>query len=117
VPQAEVPDWLLRARAGLNLMPERTPLVQQTSTKVLEYLAVGLPVLSNDYLWARQAAARWPDRIRLVPDTSTPEAWTNAMQCLPAVLTDRSAWRTLTWPAVLQAMPVWSALGLNRRRP
>jgi len=117
VPQAEVPDWLLRARAGLNLMPERTPLVQQTSTKVLEYLAVGLPVLSNDYLWARQAAARWPDRIRLVPDTSTPEAWTNAMQCLPAVLTDRSAWRTLTWPAVLQAMPVWSALGLNRRQP
>ena len=117
VPQAEVPDWLLRARAGLNLMPERTPLLQQTSTKVVEYLAVGLPVLSNDYPWARQTAAQWPERIRLVPNTCTPQAWTRAMQSLPAALTDRSAWHALTWPAVLEAMPVWSALGLSWRQP
>ena len=115
VPQADVAAWLLRARAGLNLMPERLPLVQQTSTKVLEYLAVGLPVLSNDYPWARQAAAHWPERVRLLTSTTSPEAWTHAMQTLPTVLVDRSAWQALAWPRVLEAMPLWTRLGLSRR--
>ena len=115
VPQADVAAWLLRARAGLNLMPERLPLVQQTSTKVLEYLAVGLPVLSNDYPWARQAAACCPERVRILPDTTAPQAWANAMQTLPPVLDDRSSWQALAWPRVLAALPLWSSLGLSPR--
>jgi len=47
VPQDQVPAQLLRARAGLNLMPDVLPLSEQTSTKMLEYLALGLPVISN----------------------------------------------------------------------
>ena len=47
VPQSEVPQQLLRARCGLNLVPNVLPLSEQTSTKMQEYLAVGLPVISN----------------------------------------------------------------------
>ncbi len=113
IAQSDVPAQLLRARAGLNLMPERLPLAMQTSTKVLEYLAVGLPVLSNDYAWARAAAAEHPGRLLLLSDTQLPERWTQAMASLPERASDRSAWRALAWPERLAGLPVWDQLGLS----
>ena len=113
IPQSEVPAWLLRARAGLNLMPDQLPLAMQTSTKVLEYLAVGLPVLSNDYAWARRVAAQHPHRVQLIRDTLLPERWAEAMGRAPAHLIDRSDLQGLAWPARLAALPVWQQLGLT----
>ena len=114
IAQSEVPAQLLRARAGLNLMPERLPLTMQTSTKVLEYLAVGLPVLSNDYAWARQAAARHAGRIALVAQPERAERWREALQGLPERLHERQHLQALAWPQVLAEMPLWQALGLTR---
>ncbi len=113
VDQAQVPVQLLRARAGLNLMPERLPLSMQTSTKVLEYLAVGLPVISNDYPWARMAAGQYPDRMQLVQDLLLPERWAQVMARVPATATDRSQLQALAWPQRLAALPVWQQLGLT----
>ncbi len=112
VPQAEVPAQLLRARAGLNLMPLRLPLTRQTSTKVLEYLAVGLPVLSNRYAWAEEIAAQHPGRVRLLDTTHNADSWRRALQDLPARHSDRSALQALAWPARLASLPIWAALGL-----
>ena len=113
IDQAQVPAQLLRARAGLNLMPERLPLAMQTSTKVLEYLAVGLPVVSNDYPWARTVAAQHPGRVQLLSQTRLPECWAQAMAALPERQADRSALQALTWPERLAALPVWTQLGLT----
>lgn len=113
VPQQAVPPWLLRARAGLNLVPDRLPWSRQTSTKVLEYLAIGLPVLSNDYAWARQMAAQHPERMVLMADTASASHWRAAVDALPAGAGDRSVWQTLAWPAVMARLPVWQALGLQ----
>jgi glycosyltransferase involved in cell wall biosynthesis len=113
VPQNEVPAWLLSARAGLNLMPDRLPVAQQTSTKVLEYLAVGLPVLSNDYAWARRTAARYPERMALLANTALPDDWHKAMAALPAWQADRRHLQALAWPSVMTDLPVWQALGLQ----
>lgn len=49
----DVPDAIIRARYGLNIMPDVYPFNIQTSTKVLEYCAAGLPVVSTDYRWIR----------------------------------------------------------------
>ena len=117
IAQSEVPAQLLRARAGLNLMPERLPLSMQTSTKVLEYLAVGLPVLSNDYAWARRMASQHSGRVQLVQDTRLPQSWAQAMAQLPARALDRSALRSLAWSERLAGLPVWDALGLREVRP
>ena len=117
IAQSEVPAHLLRARAGLNLMPERLPLSMQTSTKVLEYLAVGLPVLSNDYAWARSMASQHPERLQLVQDTRLPQSWAQAMAQLPERALDRSALRSLAWSERLAGLPVWDALGLCEVRP
>ncbi len=116
IDQLEVPAQLMRARAGLNLMPDRMPLSQQTSTKVLEYMAVGLPVLTNDYAWARGMAMQHPDRVQLIRDTRLPERWIEAMARAPARLEDRSGWEHLAWPERLAALPAWSALGLGEVR-
>ncbi len=117
LPQSEVPAQLLRARAGLNLMPDRRPLTEQTSTKVLEYLAVGLPVLSNRYAWAERIAAEHPERVRLIDAPESSEAWATAMQNLPTHQRERSHLRALAWPERLAALPVWDALGLTEVRP
>jgi glycosyltransferase involved in cell wall biosynthesis len=109
VPQEEVPMQLLRARAGLNLMPDRLPFSQQTSTKALEYLALGLPVLGNGYAWFDRTAAEHPGRMRAI-DVSDARAWRDAMAAIPARLTDRSGLASLTWDARLKGLPVWSAL-------
>jgi hypothetical protein len=49
-----VGHFLQRCRFGINYMPDEAPFNQQTSTKVLEYAAHGLPVISTSYAWIRQ---------------------------------------------------------------
>jgi len=112
VPQSDVPAQLLRARAGLNLMPPVLPLREQTSTKVLEYLAVGLPVVSNPYPWAARCAAQHPGRLLLRPDLDTPEAWQVLARSWPAPDPERRHWQGPTWASLLPGLPVWAALGL-----
>jgi hypothetical protein len=55
-PYAEIPSFLAKARYGLNLMPDVYPFNRQTSTKMLEYCAANLPVVSSDYAWAQKFA-------------------------------------------------------------
>lgn len=113
VPQDQVPTQLLRARAGLNLMPQRLPLTHQTSTKVLEYLAVGLPVLSNHYPWAEQIAAQYPDRVRLLDVPEQAQTWRDTLQDLPAHQSDRGSLRAQAWPERLASLSIWARLGLS----
>ena len=54
LPYAEVPAQLKRAKFGLNFMIDKEPLNRQTSTKLLEYAAVGLPVVTTQYHWVMQ---------------------------------------------------------------
>lgn len=49
--QDDVPEFLAAGRFGLNFVPDIYPLNQQTSTKVIEYLVAGLPIISNSYPW------------------------------------------------------------------
>ena len=53
LPYSDVPAVACKARYGLNLMPDIFPLNTQTATKVIEYCALGLPVVSSDYGWVR----------------------------------------------------------------
>ena len=110
VPQDLVPAQLLRARAGLNLMPDVLPLSEQTSTKMLEYLALGLPVVSNPYAWAQRTARAHAGRVQLLAVQATAAQWQAAMQALPTRQTDRQHLVSLGWSHQLQALPVWAAL-------
>lgn len=54
VPYSEVPRIASKSIYGINYMPDKYPFNIQTSTKLLEYLALGLKVITTDYKWVRQ---------------------------------------------------------------
>jgi glycosyltransferase involved in cell wall biosynthesis len=47
----DVPKYASQAIYGINYMPNKYPYNLQTSTKLLEYLAMDLQVISTDYFW------------------------------------------------------------------
>jgi len=49
----EVPSIASKGMYGLNLIPNSYPYNLQTSTKILEYLALGLKIITTDYSWVR----------------------------------------------------------------
>ncbi|PTV95052.1 glycosyl transferase family 1 [Halanaerobium saccharolyticum] len=53
VPYLKVPQIASKARYGINYIPDKYPFNIQTSTKILEYLALGLKVVTTDYKWIR----------------------------------------------------------------
>jgi hypothetical protein len=50
----QVPGLMAQARFGLNIMPDIYPFNLQTATKVLEYCAVGLKVVTTSYHWVNK---------------------------------------------------------------
>jgi glycosyltransferase involved in cell wall biosynthesis len=109
VPHAEVPHHLRRARFGLNLVSNIEPYNQQTSTKLLEYCAVGLPVVSNDYAWVRYFAAHYQGNFHVLRDE--PSSWQysfgEALEAYPYVVPDV---RELAWPKLLSKLAIWKHL-------
>lgn len=60
VPNRQIPDLLNQARFGLNYLPDIYPYHFQTSTKLLEYAACGLPVIGNKSSWVNKFLALQP---------------------------------------------------------
>jgi glycosyltransferase involved in cell wall biosynthesis len=58
VPQEAVCTYLNQAAFAINYMPDREPYNQQTSTKLLEYAACGIPVVTTSYPWINQFMER-----------------------------------------------------------
>ena len=56
VPYQDVAKYIAKGRYGVNLTPDIYPMNRQAATKVLEYSAVGIPVISLDYQWIREFA-------------------------------------------------------------
>ena len=51
IPYWEVPKWLHKAEYGINYIVDQYPFNQQTSTKLIEYCAAGLKIISTSYHW------------------------------------------------------------------
>lgn len=50
----EAREIMVQARYGLNFTPDKFPLNIQDSTKVIEYCAAGLGVITNRYQWVNE---------------------------------------------------------------
>ncbi|MBK7882966.1 MAG: glycosyltransferase [Chitinophagaceae bacterium] len=50
----KVPTMLKQCNFGINYVPDRYPFNIQTSTKLLEYCACKLKIISNQYEWVKQ---------------------------------------------------------------
>ena len=109
VPYAEVPAQLRRARYGLNLVSNIAPYNQQTSTKLLEYCAVGLPVVSNDYPWVRYFASRHNANFHVLSDQANTwvSSFGEALEAYPYQVPDLQDMR---WSNLLAKMPLWKTI-------
>jgi len=109
VEHAQVPRHLHRARFGLNLIPNAKPFQQQTSTKVLEYCAVGLRVVSNAYPWVRYFMAQHKANFYLLNDDapSLATSFGEALDVYPYEVPDV---RALAWPHMLDTLPLWRTI-------
>jgi glycosyltransferase involved in cell wall biosynthesis len=109
VSHIDVPYQLRRARFGLNLVPNTLPYQQQTSTKVLEYCAAGLRVVSNAYPWVRYFMAQHNANFYLLNDDaqSLATSFGEALEAYPYEVPDM---RQLAWPRVLDALPLWHTI-------
>lgn len=114
VPHGAVPGLLRRAHFGLNLVPNQAPYHQQTSTKLLEYCAVGLPVVSTDYPWVRAFAQEHGARFAFLPRQAGAAQYARffATPLDPAACTVPDL-RALAWPRVLERLALWRTLGLR----
>lgn len=55
----DIPGWLERSAVGLNAVPNLRPYKFQTSTKLMEYAAAGLPVLGYLNDWTKNFLTRY----------------------------------------------------------
>lgn len=109
VAQAQVPHHLRRARFGLNLIPNAEPFQQQTSTKVLEYCAVGLRVVSNAYPWVRYFMSQHKANFYLLRNdpSSLATSFGEALDAYPYVVPNM---HSFAWPQVLDTLPLWRTI-------
>ncbi len=114
VPHSDVPAQLRRARIGLNLVPNQLPYTRQTSTKLLEYCAAGLPVVSTDYVWVRAFERQHGARFAYLPfhahAASCAARVGSTLEQQSCVVPDVSM---LAWPRLLAGLKVWREIGLH----
>lgn len=114
VPHAQVPALLRSASHGLNLVPDQLPYTEQTSTKLLEYCAAGLRVVSTDYPWVREFELHHRARFAYIPCRANAAAYKahldSALDEQPLATPDV---RPLAWPRLLAGLQVWRELGIH----
>lgn len=49
----QIPELLNQFEYGINYIPDKFPFNKQTSTKLLEYVALDLKIISTEYEWVR----------------------------------------------------------------
>lgn len=57
--QSEIPAYLGKARFAINFKPDVEPHNQQTATKLIEYTACKIPVITSDFSWVREFQQRY----------------------------------------------------------
>ncbi|MBO9201366.1 MULTISPECIES: glycosyltransferase family protein [Niastella] len=54
LPYNSMETYILKARFGINYVPDKEPFNQQTSVRLLEYAALGLPIITTRYAWVER---------------------------------------------------------------
>lgn len=69
VPYSTVPELASKAEYGINMMPDQYPFNIQTSTKLIEYCALGLKVITTNYEWASSFESKTKARFYKIDDS------------------------------------------------
>jgi glycosyltransferase involved in cell wall biosynthesis len=80
LPHEAVPGHLETARFAINYMPDIAPFNQQTSTKILEYAALQIPVISSRYEWVQKFQLRQGGSFFYLEENLSNFTWKNISQ-------------------------------------
>lgn len=94
----EVPQFLSQGSLGLHFCPDKYPFKYEFGSKVVEYLAAGLPVVSNKYHWIDQHSSQEGYSYL---DIKTLEG-VDKIAIPPNAVIPVNRARNFTWPEVLE---------------
>jgi hypothetical protein len=55
----EAQEQISKAKFAINYTPSREPFSQQTSTKILEYAVLRIPIITTEYQWVKEFQSRY----------------------------------------------------------
>lgn len=62
VPYREVYNYIAQSRFAINFMPDIEPYNMQVSSKFIDYIACGIPVVSSEYFWIKSFERKYGGR-------------------------------------------------------
>lgn len=65
---ADMMQYVKASRFGLNIRPQQAPFQFQTSSKVLDFCAAGIPVITTDSYWVREFLRRHGGRFLILKE-------------------------------------------------
>ncbi|HEY0678108.1 MAG TPA: hypothetical protein VGD17_07470 [Chitinophagaceae bacterium] len=72
-----MPFTISSARFAINFMPDKIPFNNQTSTKLLEYAACRIPVITSDYNWVRNFKEQFGGKYFFISNDMSNLTWEN----------------------------------------
>lgn len=90
---------IAQSKYGLNYTPDIFPLNIQDSTKVIEYCAAGLGVITNRYQWVNEFEAQRQGRFLSLDEINRKEDVTNFDFVVPKV-------EDLSWQAIFESLEI-----------
>lgn len=102
----DVPKYAVRACYGINYVENRLPYSMQTATKVLEYCALGLPVITTSYPWVNWFERRHGARFYKV-DENLENLLVRDIEAYPFRIPDVEVYR---WRSVIERAGLYDVL-------
>jgi glycosyltransferase involved in cell wall biosynthesis len=98
LPHNTMDTYILKARFGINYTIDKEPFNQQTSVKLLEYAALGLPVISTRYAWIEKFQQQYGGNYFYLQPGLENFTWENIIE-FPFSQPDLSNW---TWESQIR---------------
>jgi glycosyltransferase involved in cell wall biosynthesis len=99
----QIPAALQKARYAINFIPDKAPFHMQTSTKLLEYLACKIPVITTDYPWIKNFEKEYGGNYFYLQKDLSNLSWKN-IQSFDFSFPDLTSW---AWENKISQSGVW----------
>jgi glycosyltransferase involved in cell wall biosynthesis len=108
VAQTEVAALVQSARFAINYKPDIAPHNQQTSTKLLEYAACGVPVITTEFAWMRNFQQQYGGNYFYLSPNLSNFSW-EKVNAFNYSFPDLSAW---TWEQQIRSSGILEFLAI-----
>lgn len=109
VDKTEVKKYLQRSRFGINYIPDTEPFNELTSTKLLEYAAAKIPIITTNYKWVRDFEKKYGGRFYYLNNDFSNFTWGDIQQ-FHYLFPDLTEW---TWEKQIRKSGVLDFLSLK----